>query len=386
MPQEEQATYKSAKMDARRSGFRGQVAAACQQQQRDDMETALVLQGGGALGAYELGVMRRLAKEPWFPPDIVTGVSIGAINAALLVGGRGDGLEALEEAWRRLAMDLPPFLPTEVKEAAADFGNPNFYFARTDVLNAYRWTFLYYVDPLQRLLSELIDFDKLNGLKAPKLVLTAVDVESGSDETFVNCQAAKALDPPTIGITTVEHILASGALPPSFPMATIDGRRYWDGGVFSNTPMSEAINCFGTKKPKLLVVVNLFRNAGGIPENWQEVGSRFLEILFSNKFTADLKLAQKYNDFVVMMAKIRREYPEMDRKLGDDPGWKRMRQYDKIHPLVIGPSADSREVMEGGHNFSRDVLKERADLGHHDAEKVLSNDDEYRTMVRCFVR
>jgi predicted acylesterase/phospholipase RssA len=354
------------------------------------METALVFQGGGALGAYELGVMQRLAKEPWFPPDVVTGVSIGAINAALLVGGRGVGLEALEEAWRRLAMDLPPYLPADVKEAAANFSNPSFYFARTDIANAYRWTYLYYVDPLQRLLSELIDFDKLNGQEASKLVLTAVDVGEGKLQTFANSQAARVLDAtdgteapatPTTRITSVEHVLASGALPPSFPMVTIGRSQYWDGGVFSNTPMSEAINCFEADGPKLLVVVNLFRNTGGIPQNLQEVGSRFLEILFSNKFTADLKIAGKYNEFVETMAKIRRECPEIDQKLGDDPGWKRMRQYDKIHALVIGPSADSQGVMHGGHDFSRDVLEERMDLGYHDAEQILANDD-YRELLR----
>lgn len=345
------------------------------------MQTALVLQGGGALGAYELGVLRRLASEPWFPPDVVTGVSVGAINAALLVGGRGNGLEALEATWRRLAMDLPACLSAEVQEMIASFGNPNFYFPRTDIPNAYHWTFLYYVDPLRRLLSEWIDFDKMHRHESPKLVLAAVDVQSGQNRTFANCPAAMALDSPTIRITGVEHILASGALPPSFPMVSIDGRKYWDGGVFSNTPMSEAINCFESKTPKLLIVVNLFRNAGRIPENWQDVGSRFSQILFSNKFTADLTLTGKYNDFVNMIAKIRDEYPGIDEKLSNDPGWRRLRQYDSIHAVVIGPSADEQAVMEGGHNFARGVLEQRADLGFRDADRVLSNDSAYRSLL-----
>jgi predicted acylesterase/phospholipase RssA len=346
------------------------------------METALVLQGGGALGAYELGVLRRLAEEPWFPPDVVTGVSIGAINASLLVGGRGNALEALEEAWRRLAMPLPRFLPAEVKEAAADLANPSFYFARTDIANAYRWTYLYYVDPLRRLLSELVDFDIMNGPDAPKLVLTAVDVEAGKIQTFANCRAARVVDPPTVTITSVEHVLASGALPPSFPMIAIDESRYWDGGVFSNTPLAEAIECFETDDPKLLVVVNLFRNAGEIPGNLQDVGARFLEILFSNKFTADLKLAEKYNQFVDTMEKIRVACKDIDERLADDAGWKRMRQYDKIHALVISPSADGQAVMQGGHNFATDVLEARADLGYCDAQETLGN-DMYRSLFGC---
>ena len=346
------------------------------------METALVLQGGGARRALRsLGVLRRLAAEPWFPPHVVTGVSIGAINASLLAGGRGSRLEALEEAWRRLAMPLPAFLSAEVKKAVASFANPSFYFARTYLANAYCGTYLYYVDPLRRLLSELIDFDKMNGQDAPKLVLTAVDVGSGENRSFVNCRAERALDPPTTRITTVEHILASGALPPSFPMVKIDDRRYWDGGVFSNAPLSEAINCFDTDAPKLLVVVYLFRNAGEIPNDLQDVGSRFLEILFSNKFTADLKLAAKYHDFVEMMAKIRVVCPGIDEELRDDAGWKRMRQYDKIHTLLIGPTVDGQEVMHGGNNFAADVLEARADLGYRDAEEAIGSDGIYQEMV-----
>ena len=324
-------------------------------------------------------------KSLGFLPNVVTGVSIGAINASLLAGGRGSGLEALEEAWRRLAMPLPAFLPAEIKEAAASFANPSFYFARTDLADAYRWTYLYYVDPLKRMLSELVDFDKMNGPDAPKLVLKAVDVGSGENQSFANCRAERALDSPTTRITTVEHILASGALPPSFPMVQIGESMYWDGGVFSNTPLSEAINCFETDEPKLLVVVNLFRNAGEIPNDLQDVGARFLEILFSNKFTADLKLAAKYNDFVEMMAKIRKACKDIDERLADDPGWKRMRQYDNIHPLVIGPSADDREAMHGGHNFAKDVLEARAELGYHDAHEVLGNNVIYRRMLSCRV-
>lgn len=90
-------------------------------------------------------------------------------------------------------MDFPFFLPLQIKEVVVDFFNPNFYFARMDFANAYRWTHLYNVDPLRRLLSELIDFDKLNGANAPKLVLTAVDVAAGNLRTFANWRAARVL-------------------------------------------------------------------------------------------------------------------------------------------------------------------------------------------------
>ncbi len=330
------------------------------------METALVLQGGGALGASEVGVVRRLFLEPWFPPDIVAGVSIGAINAALLAGGRGDPVETMQKAWSRFAVNVPPWLGN----VAGNWGNPNFYRLRGDVAAALFWTHLYDVGPLRDLLNALIDFDKLNSGTGPTLVLTAVDVQAGKIVPFCNRDRQ----------ITVDHILASGALPPSFPMVCIDGTSYWDGGVFSNTPLAEAIAHFVTDQQKLLVVVNLFRALGRIPTDWQEVGSRFLQIIFSNKLSADVQNAEKYNDFVNTMDRIEELCPNIDQLLKDDPGWQRLRQYDHIHTMLIEPTDTAGALMEGGHNFARESLEARIQLGFRDADWRLGHDDGYQQM------
>jgi NTE family protein len=337
------------------------------------METAVVFQGGGALGAYEVGVVRRLAKEPWFPPDVVTGVSIGAINAALLAGGRYGAVETLQRAWCRLAMDLPRGLPAAWQEAVANYSNPSFYRPRLDLATVCSWTYLYEVGPLRRLLCELIDFDKLNNPDPPMLVLTAVDVETGDIQSFTNRDRRHPL--------AVEHIQASGALPPSFSMVSIDGRQYWDGGVFSNTPLGQAIGGFQSTDEKLLIVVNLFRNDGRLPQNIQEVGSRFLQIMFSNKISADVDVAEKYNQFVTTMDKIEQACPNIDEVMRGDPGWARLRQYDHIHSLVIEPEGEADEIMQGGHNFAREIIEKRMELGFRDADRILSQNNCYRQLA-----
>ncbi len=325
-----------------------------------------------ALGAYEVGVVQRLSQEKWFPPNVIAGVSIGAINAALMAGGRCGPVKTLEQAWRRFAMDLPPALPRSLQEAAANYGNPNFYLPRLDIADFFFWTYLYDVAPLRRTLEELVDFPKLNSPAAPKLVLTAVDVERGEIQSFSNRDPNQPI--------TVEHIVASGALPPSFPMANLSGKKYWDGGVFSNTPLSEAIEGYSSDGQKLLIVVNLFRNAGRIPTNLQEVGSRFMEIMFSNKINADVKVARTYNNFVATMRKIQDLCPDIDAKLHNDPGWMHLRQYDDIYPMVIEPTDDPDHVMQGGHNFARDILEKRMKMGFRDTDRLLAQDQGYEGM------
>ncbi len=337
------------------------------------METAIVLQGGGALGAYEAGVVRRLAEEKWFPPGVIAGVSIGAINAALVAGGRWGPVKTLEQAWQRFAVDLPPALPPSLQEAAASYGNPHFYLPRLDVANFFFWTYLYQVAPLRRTLEELVDFQKLNSPEAPKVVFTAVNVATGEIKAFSNRDRQQPI--------TVEHILASGALPPSFPMVDLGGEKYWDGGVFSNTPLKQAIDGYSTDGRKLLIVVDLFRNAGRIPRNLQEVGSRFMEIIFSNKLGADLKVARNYNRFLATMRKIRDLCPEINEKLRDDPGWQHWLKQTDIYSIVIEPMDDAGNVMQGGDNFARDILEKRMKMGFQDASRHLVQDQGYQAML-----
>jgi NTE family protein len=188
-------------------------------------QTAIVLQGGGALGAYEYGVLKALYEaRPDFTPAVVTGVSIGAITAAVLVGARSDPICALGELWETYfavfgALPHPvrewsdALLPEERQQTAAMLGNHGMYSVRPDYLmNPCAADSIYDTTPLRKTLEKLVNPKTLNESKT-RLVVGAVDVASGEFKTFDN------RDP---GGLSFEHIVASGSLPPNFPNVRIE--------------------------------------------------------------------------------------------------------------------------------------------------------------------
>jgi NTE family protein len=148
--------------------------------------TALVLQGGGALGAYELGAARRLYKDGDFSPDVVAGVSIGAITAVLLARpAKGmKPVEALEAFWQKVTV-AAPFVPLPLRPYASAFGNPSFFMPRLDYYAFPSWTNIYDTEPLRQTLSQLVDLEALADPKAsPGLLVSATDVVEGQIEYF----------------------------------------------------------------------------------------------------------------------------------------------------------------------------------------------------------
>jgi len=267
-----------------------------------ELKKALVLQGGGALGAFALGAIRELYGEHGWRPDLISGVSIGAITAALLARPRGrEPLEALEAFWRKVTVDAP-WLATSFQRYASAFGNPAFFTPRADVWAAAGWTSLYDTAPLRRTLADLVDETALADPKAhPRLVVTATDIAAGQIHSF---------DSHRPGGLTLDHILASGSLPPSFPMTRIAGRDYWDGGLFDNTPLSDVLARLSrTCDPdeREVVVVNLFPNRGKVPTDLGEVSQRVLNLTFANKSRSDLKMLARFNAVAGLLDKIRDE-------------------------------------------------------------------------------
>ena len=236
-------------------------------------EIGLVLQGGGALGAYEYGAITALlelideavGKGHAVSLKAVTGVSIGAINAACVVGAatRTDARRRLASLWNDLVLETPMFWPRQARRDLALYGLPNFYSMRADVLSFSRWTHVYDTRPLLPTLTRHVDFAELNASDTA-FVVTAVDVESGVLKRFSN----KKLDKTERTTIEPQHVLASGSLPPQFPWTEIkegkDARRYWDGGIVDNTPLTDAIDAFSVDKDvrRLLVVMNLFPQSG----------------------------------------------------------------------------------------------------------------------------
>jgi NTE family protein len=257
--------------------------------------TALVLQGDGALGAYELGAARRLYKDQSFAPDIIAGVSIGAITAVLLARPAPGlkPLEALEAFWQKIAVPAP-FLPPPMRPYASALGNPNFFMPRFDYYAWPIWTNIYETEPLRQTLSQLVDLNALGDPKAlPGLLVSATDVEAGQIEYFYSGDKGLCLD----------HIVASGSLPPSFPMTVIGEKTYWDGGLFDNTPLGAVLDRLDTSTgaDRTIYVVNLFPNKAPIPRNLQEVTVRTQNLQFANRTLQDVRMLRRIDEVADLM-------------------------------------------------------------------------------------
>ncbi len=244
-------------------------------------QDVLVLQGGGSLGAFECGVIRALEADGVFP-DIVAGVSIGAFNGAIVASHPKHASQALEAFWRDLAVAMPPVGSAPVRQWAGSmqallFGVPGFFSPRwwpwgtspADWLAP--WTSFYDHAPARRLLEQYVDFDALR-TSPVRLLVSAVNVETAQLEIFDSYVHDFAVD----------HLLASGSLPPGLPWTTIDGRHYWDGGIVSNSPMDQVVQRCGAAG-KRVVIVDLFPSKRPLPTNLAEVMMRRDEIVYAER-------------------------------------------------------------------------------------------------------
>jgi predicted acylesterase/phospholipase RssA len=332
-----------------------------------DVRTAIVLQGGGALGAYEYGVLRALHEQrPGFRPVAVTGVSIGAITAAVLGGARTDPIAALDALWRRRLTVTGPigpmWLPTPVDQSLALLGNPGMYQLQAGLFTSpWLLTSIYDTTPLRATLAELVDLDKLND-DDPHVVVGATDVATGEMAFFEG-------DGP--GGLTFEHVAASGSLPPSFPMTTIDGRSYWDGGLFSNTPLSPAIHALeraagGDRDvERELIVIELFPMQAAVPGTMQEVLQRMVQLQYTSRLKLDAKFFDKMSGIVDLVSKVDAALPP-DSDIRDDPIYREVRAYRRIDHLNVVTSSLPPELSNAS-DFSRASIEARIQAGYDDA-------------------
>jgi predicted acylesterase/phospholipase RssA len=325
-------------------------------------QTAIVLQGGGALGAYEWGVLTYLYNEANFQPNIVAGVSIGAITATTIVAPKyGNPVRALERLWDQLVTpDVPgfafPFLGSKAKPLISALGNRHFFVPRLDYSTLQTWTSLYDLRPLKRTLDEVVDWDALR-TSSTTLLLTATNVESGKIEVFSNRTHDIAF----------EHVVASGSLPPGFPMTRIGKSYYWDGGLFDNTPLASVLERLDPSEDveKSLYVINLFPTAGTVPSTMSEVFDRMLQILFSNKIDQDVSFARALNeiiDFVDMLDDV----PNAA-SIKAMPGYKRVALMKLIRNIIYVRN-HLIEPSTACFDFSRSSVDARYRAGLADAE------------------
>jgi NTE family protein len=350
------------------------------------IEVGLVLQGGGALGAYEWGaiealfeVMAQAAEDrPPIALRVVTGASIGAINAACIVGAtdRADSIKRLGAMWNELILETPLFWPPQAARDLSLYGLPSFYAPRPDLLTLPSWTYVYDTHPLIDTLKKHIDFAALNK-NTTAFVITAVDVESGKLRRFAN-QPVGSTGAIAIG---PEHVLASGSLPPQFPWTDIkDGAHTthcWDGGIVDNTPLGDAIDAFAPDKDvyRLLVVMNLFPDAARLPESLPEVTERVDQLRFGNRLKQDSENADRINRLVSTIDALASLIP------GDLPPAlagkvENARKYKLVTtieiPLLPDAEPSDRNEDYAFRDFSRAGVERRRRKGHDIAFPMLS--------------
>lgn len=338
----------------------------------------LVLQGGGALGAYQAGAYEKLTRSG-FETDWVAGISIGAINAAILCGNPVETrVERLRNFWEEITSDLaftpwmwgakPRRLYSEMAAAevaltgAAGFFRPHlpmalWPFAVHPALSFYDTT------PLEATLEAKVDFDYLND-KGPRLSVGATDIETGNFTYFDS--AGMRLD--------ARHIMASGALPPGFPPVEIDGRFYWDGGLVSNTPLQYVMENAGTD-PLCIFQIDLFSARGDVPGDIADVQQREKDIRYSSRtrLTTD-----RYRHLHALRAAAERLARKLPKELQADPDLARLRAAGPDCPVTLVHLIHRKEGFEGtakDYEFSRLSMTEHWAAGAADVQRTLSHRD-----------
>lgn len=328
---------------------------------------ALVLQGGGALGAFQGGVYEALHAQG-IGIDRIAGISIGAINAALIAGNPPERrLERLRAFWNLVSSWLPSFpIPGDertrefVHEWSAAFvafaGVPGFFGPRpwppflalpgsAEALSFYDST------ALRRTLDDLVDWDLLNDGPVT-LSVGVVEIESGNFYYFNNRR--ERID--------ARHIMASGALPPGLPPVEIDGKLYWDGGLVSNTPLQDILD--SQDRPMLVFQVDLFPAEGRIPKTMEDVVARAKEIRFSSRTRA-------INDQMLRLRKerelIRRVLAKLPPELADDADVAALRLRAEEYPVNVVQLIHRAQAWEGesrDYEFSARTMTEHWEAGH----------------------
>ena len=282
----------------------------------DDRQIVLVFQGGGALGAYQAGVYQAL-HEANIEPDWIIGTSIGAINAALIAGNsRTDRLARLQEFWRRMRQGSgwnAPWLWPGISDALSYWStlaggipaffkpNPFAFFGTHVPLGGERAGF-YATDALRATLGELVDFSLVNKC-SPRLTVGAARVRTSEMRYF---------DSRDLEIT-VDHVLASGALPPAFPAVRIEGELYWDGGILSNTP-TEAIFDDNPRRNSLIFAVHLWNPTGPEPETMWDVLHRHKDIQYSSRVASHITRQRQLHHMRHVINDLGRLLPDHVRK------------------------------------------------------------------------
>jgi NTE family protein len=343
-------------------------------------EIVLVLQGGGALGAYQAGAFEALSEHD-LAPDWIAGISIGAINGAIIAGNEPENrVPRLRSFWERVSSGLQgiPFMGdghhrTAFNDASAllslQFGVPGFFEPRfpAPVVTAPGGptaVSYYSTEPLIRTLDALVDFDYLNR-EGPRLSVGAVNIRTGNLAFFDRAKEE----------IKSHHVLASGALPPGLPPVRIGQDYFWDGGIVSNTPLQYVIDEPPPAAQMCIFQVDLFSARGDLPRNLLDAVEREKEIRYSSRTRLNTDMAAKRHQLHSALKRLLRKLPE---KLRDDPDAQRLARVED-EPAVTIVHLIYRERAYETHardyEFSRVSVEEHWEQGRKDVLATLTHDN-----------
>jgi NTE family protein len=367
----------------------------------------LVLQGGGALGAYQCGVYEALA-EAAVEPDLTAGISIGAFNAAIIAGNPPEArVEKLRKFWQIVTgvyghapiaadwLDAAPqagvpapqgpmgfwasawdFTPMLKGDAARSFlnqcaagcavfaGAPGFFALRP--LSPWLWpegtieaTSYYDTSKLKSTLEELVDFDRINR-DSMRLTVGAVNVRTGN---FVSFDSTRRPIRP-------EHVMASGALPPAFPAVEIEGEHYWDGGIVSNTPLLWVVGA-QPQRDTLVFQVDLWPSRGKFPRNMADVSTRQKEITYSSRTRA---ASSRFTEMQFLRNSLSSLLDRLPPELAGSPETEVLRRFSerKVRNLIqLIYRAKDYEGYSKDYEFSCQSMEDHWRAGYYDTVRTL---------------
>jgi NTE family protein len=344
-------------------------------------QIALLLQGGGALGSYQAGVYQALA-EADLHPDWVAGISIGAINSAIIAGNPPERrVDALREFWQLVStspLGVPYFRRLELDDTQRQlvnqtramntllFGAPNFFVPRVpppiiwppaspDKASYYDNT------QLRATLERLVDFDRINSGEM-RFSVGAVEIRSGNF-TYFDSKTHKI---------AFEHVIASGSLPPGFPATRIDDNYFWDGGLISNTPLEWVLDA-QPRRDTLAFQVDLWNARGKLPKDMVEVEVRHKEIIYSSRNRAATDRYKYIQKLRIALARLLEKIPD-ELRSGEDGKLLLGEADDKVCNIVhLIYRARPYEGIAKDFEFSRRTMEEHWKTGYDNARQTLQH-------------
>jgi NTE family protein len=343
------------------------------------LRIVLVLQGGGALGAYQAGVYQALHEHD-LVPDWIVGTSIGAINAALIAGNhKANRLHRVKEFWDRVAhpdgVDMER-VTDEQRRANIMLntvdtvmrGIPGFFMPRyfsgfpIGMPVPPEDASFYDTVPLRTTLDELVDFDYLNEQGGIRLTVNAIQVTTGELVHF------DSLD----GDLCADHVRASCSLPPAFPPVRVDGELYWDGGLYSNTPLESVLKEL-PEGDTLCFMVDLWSAHGAEPVTMDQVNTRQKDVTYASR--SKRHIADYVNTYL-MQQKMRELYsrvPESERNAEDQKVLAALGCDATLHIVRLPYAGHDWHMAAKDVNFSKGSIEWRWDQGYRDAMRAIKH-------------